>query len=60
MGQSTYILPVAGKEDAFIFMADIWRPRHPSDARYIWLPITFENDVPVVEWRDSWTLDFFD
>ena len=60
MGQSTYILPVAGKEDAFIFMADIWRPRHPSDARYIWLPITFENDVPVVEWRDRWTLDFFD
>lgn len=60
-GQSTYILPVQGKKDAFIFMADIWRPRRPSDARYIWLPIDFKADgTPVVEWRDSWTLDYFD
>jgi hypothetical protein len=60
MGQSTYVLPVAGKDDAFIFMADIWRPKHPSDARYIWLPIQFENDVPVIHWMDKWNLDFFD
>lgn len=59
-GQSTYVLPVQGKKDAFIFMADIWRPKHPSDARYIWLPIQFENGVPYIEWMDSWTLDFFD
>lgn len=59
-GQSTYVLPVPGKKDAFIFMADIWRPKHPSDARYIWLPIQFENGVPYIEWMDSWTLDFFD
>lgn len=59
-GQSTYVLPVSGKKDAFIFMADIWRPKHPSDARYIWLPIQFENGVPYIEWMDSWTLDFFD
>ena len=58
-GQSTYVLPVAGKEDAFIFMADIWRPKHPSDARYIWLPIEFEEGVPVIRWQDSWTLDWF-
>lgn len=54
-GQSTYILPVAGKPDAFVFMADIWRPKHPIDARYVWLPITFENDTPVVAWRDEWS-----
>lgn len=54
-GQSTYILKVEGKKDAYIFMADIWRPNHPSDARYIWLPITFKADgAPVVEWRDNW------
>lgn len=58
-GQSTYVLPVAGKSDAFIFMADIWRPQHPIDARYIWLPITFENDTPVVEWRDEWSPSTF-
>ena len=35
-------------------MADIWRPRHPRDARYIWLPIEFEQGKPVVRWRDEW------
>ena len=54
-GQGTFVLPVAGKPGAFIFMADIWRPKHPIDARYIWLPITFEADVPVVEWREEWS-----
>ena len=52
-GQSTYILPVG---DQFVFMADIWRPDHPIDARYIWLPIEFEDGKPVVRWRDEWTL----
>ena len=57
-GQSTYILKLEskGKETQYIFMADIWRPRHPSDARYIWLPITFENGNPVVKWQDEWEL----
>ena len=60
-GQSTYILKVPGKKDAFIFMADIWRPKHPIDARYIWLPIQFQEDgTPFVEWMDSWTMDWFD
>lgn len=60
-GQSTFVLPIPGKQDAFMFMADIWRPKHPSDARYIWLPIQFKEDgTPVVEWMDSWTLDYFD
>ena len=52
-GQSTYILSVG---DQLIFMADIWCPWHPSDARYIWLPITFENGKPVVKWQDEWEL----
>ena len=29
------------------------------DARYIWLPVQFENGIPYIEWMDSWTLDFF-
>jgi len=60
MGQSTYVLPLADHDDAFIFMADIWRPEHPSDARYIWLPIQFQEEVPVIEWMDQWSLDYFD
>ena len=39
----------------YIFMADIWRPHHPIDARYIWLPIEFEDGKPVINWRDEWS-----
>ncbi len=59
-GQSTHILPVAGKRDAFIFMADQWRPENAIDGRYLWLPIQFKNETPFIEWMDRWTLDFFD
>ncbi|WP_234733884.1 glycoside hydrolase family 88 protein [Tellurirhabdus bombi] len=55
-GQSTYILPVQGKKDAFIFVADQWKPRDLIDSRYLWLPITFENNKPVIEWKDEWSL----
>ena len=50
-GQSTFILSAEGR---YIFMADVWRPRRPRDARYIWLPIEFEQGKPVVRWRDEW------
>jgi hypothetical protein len=53
--QSTFIFPLAGKKDAFVFMADRWRPRNPSDGRYIWLPLEFEDGLPVLRWRDSWS-----
>ena len=52
LGQSTFVLTL--EDGRHIFMADIWRPRHPSDARYIWLPIEFENGKPVIKWRDEW------
>ncbi|WP_162055102.1 glycoside hydrolase family 43 protein [Pontibacter pamirensis] len=54
--QSTFILPVQGKKDTFIFMADRWRPKNPIDGRYIWLPLTFEDGKPVLKWQDEWTL----
>lgn len=59
--QSTFILPVQGKEDAYIFMADRWRPQNAIDGRYVWLPIQFkENGLPYLEWMDEWNLSFFD
>jgi len=58
--QSTFILPVRGKRDAFIFMADSWRPENAIDGRYVWLPIEFRHGVPVIEWHDRWDLNFFD
>lgn len=58
--QSTFILPVEGKKDAFIFMADRWKPQNAIDGRYIWLPIQFrDNGLPYLEWIDEWDLDFF-
>ncbi len=59
--QSTFIFPVQGKEDAFIFMADRWRPKNAIDGRYVWLPVHFkENGMPYLEWMDEWSLDFFE
>lgn len=51
--QSTYVLHVQEK-DLYIFMADIWTPANPIDARYVWLPISFENDKPIITWKDTW------
>ena len=58
--QSTFILPVAGNKDAFIFMADRWMPHKPIDGRYVWLPIQFENNLPSLKWKDEWDLSIFD
>lgn len=58
--QSTYILPVQGKKDAFIFMADRWEPENPIEGTYVWLPIQFDkNGTPYLEWMDQWSLKFF-
>ena len=57
--QSTYIIPVTGKKDAYIFMADRWTPKNPIDGRYVWLPIQFENNLPVLKMMNEWTLDYF-
>jgi len=54
--QSTFVLQVQGKKDSFIFVGDRWTPENPIDGRYIWLPITFENDAPKMFWKDKWSL----
>ncbi len=58
--QSTYILPVHGKTDAFIAMFDIWTPGNPIDGRYIWLPVTFKDGRMRVEWANEWDMSVFD
>lgn len=57
--QSTFVLPVAGRTDAFIFMADRWNPKDLKDSRYIWLPISLEQQSPLIEWKNNWSLDVF-
>ena len=55
--QSTYVLPVEGKDGEYIFMADIWMPKDFRACRHVWLPIEFKDDKPVLRWRDEWSLD---
>jgi hypothetical protein len=57
--QSTYVLPIAGKPGAFIFVADRWRPENAIDGRAVWLPIHMEGDHFTIPWYSEWNLDYF-
>ncbi len=57
--QPTFVLPVRGKKDAFIFMADRWCPGDAIDGRHVWLPIGFRHGVPTVSWHERWDLSIF-
>ncbi|HEY6977366.1 MAG TPA: glycoside hydrolase family 43 protein [Chitinophagaceae bacterium] len=54
--QGTFIQPVEGIKDKYIFMADRWNKTNLPDSRYIWLPLTFENDKMIIKWDDKWKL----
>ncbi|MCQ8242437.1 glycoside hydrolase family 43 protein [Rhizosaccharibacter radicis] len=59
-GQSSFVLSLPPGRDGHpraIFMADRWQPKNAIDGRYVWLPIAWENDQPVLRWHESWTLD---
>jgi beta-xylosidase len=55
--QSTFILPVQGKKDQFIFMADRWNPGKPIEGTYVWLPLQFEKEKPIIKWKEEWNLN---
>lgn len=57
--QSTYILPIYGKKNQFIYMGDRWKANNAIDGRYIWLPIEFEGERFVIKWKDEWSLKDF-
>ncbi|MCH6235580.1 family 43 glycosylhydrolase [Cognataquiflexum rubidum] len=59
-GQSTFILPVMGRKDAYIAIFDINKPENPIDSRHVWLPVTIEDDKFLITWRDSWELGVFE
>ena len=53
--QGTYIYKVESKAEKrlfrgadYVFMADIWNPGHLSESRHLWIPITFEDGMPVL------------
>lgn len=54
--QSTYILPVEGRRDTFIYMGDRWNPANAIDGRYVWLPIELTDGGFALSWHDAWAL----
>lgn len=61
-GQSTFVLPVQGKEGAFIYMGDRWNKNNLKDSRYQWLPIQIdpEEKALTLAWNDTWKLEDFE
>jgi hypothetical protein len=57
--QSTYIQPVPGKKDAYIFLADKWNKTNLPDSRYVWLPMIMKDNKPQIEWKDQWNFSVF-
>ena len=58
--QSTFFIPVPGKEGEFIYMGDRWFPENAIDGRYVWLPVEWEDGRFILRWRDEWDLSVFD
>ena len=59
-GQSTYILKVAGKKDAYVVLFDMWRPRNAIDGRYMWLPLEFTGEGIEIKYLQEWDLSCFE
>lgn len=55
-GQSTFILPVAGRPGEFICLLDRWNQHDLADSRYLWLPLRLTPDGFEVPWRKAWGL----
>ena len=58
--QSTFVLPLAGRQGAYIFMADRWEPRSLGNSSYVWLPLDISGRSLSLRWRDEWDLGVFD
>ena len=55
-GQSTHILPVSGKKNAFIAMFDQWKKKDLINSRYIWLPLIIKGDSIEINWKEKWSI----
>jgi len=57
--QSTYVIKVPHKKNAFIFLADRWNKNDLPDSRYVWLPMVIKNGKPQISWAAAWDFSFF-
>ena len=56
-GQSTHVLKIEGKADAYMAMFDKWNKTDLINSRYIWLPIKFNGDSIDIAWQEKWDID---
>jgi hypothetical protein len=54
--QSTFVLALKPKKNKFVYMGDRWNPQNLADSRHIWLPVEWENGMPVIRWYDNWNI----
>jgi beta-xylosidase len=54
--QSTNVLSAPGKKNLLIYMGDRWTPANLSDSPHVWLPVEWENGLPVIKWYNEWDL----
>jgi hypothetical protein len=54
--QSTYVLPLNPEKGIFVYMGDRWVPEDLYNSRHIWLPVEWENGLPVLRWKKEWDL----
>jgi hypothetical protein len=55
--QSTYVIPVSGKANNYIFMADRWNKLDLEHSLYVWLPLTVNSKgQPEIVWKNKWNL----
>ncbi|MBN1759338.1 MAG: discoidin domain-containing protein [Chitinispirillaceae bacterium] len=57
--QCDFVLPIRGSQDSlYMYVGDRWEkpdPRREGD--YIWLPVTFDGDKPVINYHQDWDLN---
>ena len=55
--QSTYVIPVQGHENSYIFIADRWNKLDLEQSRYVWLPLHMNSKgIPEIEWKEKWSV----
>ncbi len=54
--QSTFVFQVEGKADSYVLMGDRWNRNDLEQSRYVWLPISFEQESINIQWFNEWTL----
>lgn len=58
--QSTFVIPVAGKKNAYIAMFDRWNKHNLGDSRYVWLPLLIDENEISIPWSPSWNMSVFE